>query len=235
MIPAAWPQFAQVVHDDTFRLIPGEYAEAPEKALAGLVDSDDELNQLIRIAAATNSRLLAQEERPTAGLSRTDLVFGVPYSRIINGAFSYAGEGARFHPPGPKGAWYCALGTETCVSEVAYHRIRHLRETGAPDEDQIPYRLFLADIHAQDFAKLGDGHPSSLACLDPNSYTASQGLGVQLRSEGRGGVQYPSVRHPGGTCLAVLQAPIVSNVRRGAIYRLTIRDFILEDVEIDPI
>jgi RES domain-containing protein len=232
MTPTVWPQFDQVIHDDTYRLIPGEYAEVPEKALAGLVDSDDELDQLIRIAAATNSRLLAQEERPSAGLSRTDLVFGVPYSRIINGAFSYAGEGARFHTPGPKGAWYCALSVDTCVHEVAFHRIRHLRETGAPDEDDIAYRLFLADIHAQDFAMLGDGHPSSLACLDPNSYTASQVLGAQLRSEGRGGVEYPSVRHPGGTCLAVLQAPIVSNVRLGDIYLLTVQNFMLTKVAI---
>jgi hypothetical protein len=232
MTPTGWPQFDQVIHDDTSRLIPGEYGEDPEKALAGLVDSGDELNQLIRIAAVTNSRLLAQEERQNDGLSRADLVFGVPYSRITNGAFSYAGEGARFHTPGPKGAWYCALSVDTCVREVAFRRIRHLRETGAPDEDEIPYRLFLADIHAQDFAMLGDGHPSSLACLDPNSYAASQRLGAQLRIDGRGGVEYPSVRDSGGTCLAVLQAPIVSNVRRGDIYLLTVNNFNLVKVAI---
>lgn len=232
MTLTGWPRLDQVIHDDTSRLIPGEYAEDPDSALAGLVDSGDELNQLIRIAAITNSRLLAQEERQSDGLSRIDLVFGVPYSRIINGSFSHAGEGARFHTPGPKGAWYCALSVDTSVLEVAYHRIRHLRETGAPDEVDIPYRQFLADIHAQDFAMLGDGHPASLACLDPNSYAASQGLGGQLRISGRGGVEYPSVRDPGGTCLAVLQAPIVSNVRRSDIYLLTVNNFSLVKVAV---
>lgn len=232
MTPPEWPRLAAVSRDDTLRLIPGEYAQAPETALAGLVDDDAELDQLVRIAAATNSRLLAQEERPAAGLNRSDLVFGIPFSRIINGAFSYGGEGARFHPPGPKGAWYCALSVDTCVREVAFHRIRHLRETGAPDEDAIPYRLFLADVHAQEFAMLDDNHPSSRACLDPNSYDAGQALGVQLRRVGRGGVEYPSVRDPGGTCLAVLQAPIVSNVRLGDVYLLTIQNSRLANVAI---
>jgi hypothetical protein len=185
-----------------------------------------------RLGGATTRRLHEKQERPASCLSRADLVFGVPFSRIINGAFSYGGEGARFHPPGPKGAWYCALSVDTCVREVAFHRIRHLREMGAPDENAIPYRLFLADIHAQEFAVLDDGHPASRACLDPNLYGAGQALGAQLRSDGRGGVEYPSVRDSGGTCLAVLQAPIVSNVRLGAVYLLTISDFSLVNVAI---
>ena len=232
MTLAPWPRLAPVSRDDTLRLIPGEYAQAPEIALAGLVDDDAELIQLVRIAAATNGRLLAQEERPSAGISRVDLVFGVPFSRVINGAFSYGGEGARFHPPGPKGAWYCALSEATCVEEVAFHRIRHLQETGVSDEADIFYRFFLADIHAQDFAMLDDGSAASRACLDRDSYVAGQALGSQLRRDGRGGVEYPSVRDPGGTCLAVLQAPIVSNVRLGAVCSLTISDLTLVEVTI---
>ncbi len=40
-----------------------------------------------------------------------------------------------------------------------YHRIAHLRETDQPDEPAIPYRLFLADVHAQDVALLDDDTP----------------------------------------------------------------------------
>ena len=220
-----WPRFGTVAENATCRLIPGQYAQDAEHTLADLADTDAELDDLIRLAAATNSRLLAQEDRHPAGLGRADLVFGVPYSKIVNGAFAYGGQGARFHPPGPKGVWYCALDVETCLAEVVYHRIAHLRETDQPDEPAIPYRLFLADIHAQDVALLDDNTPRTRACLDPDSYAAGQALGAQLRAEQRGGVRYPSVRHRGGTCLAVLQAPIVANVRRDAVYLIDIRDF----------
>lgn len=225
MTTVPWPRFSSIAHDDTTRLIPGRYAQDAEHALGDLAESPDELDALIRLTAATNSRLQAQEERHPAGLGRTDLVFGVPFSKIVNGAFAYGGEGARFHPRGPHGAWYCALEVETCIAEVVHHRIQHLRETDAPDEADVPYRLFLADIHGQDFAMLDDGHARSRACLDPTSYSVGQAFGAQLRADRRGGVMYPSVRRDGGTCLAVLAAPIVANVRRDAIYRVSIEGF----------
>ncbi|NLA37082.1 MAG: RES family NAD+ phosphorylase [Actinobacteria bacterium] len=223
--PDDWPVIGPVAYDNTCRLIPGQYALDAEHALTDLADSDDDLNSLIRLAAATNSRLQAQEEQHPAGLGRTDAVFGVPYSKIINGAFSYGGQGARFHAPGPRGAWYCALDVETCLAEVAFHRIVHLFETGVSDEANIPYRLFRADVHAQEFALLDDGSAASELCLDPLLYEAGQALGTRLRGEHRGGVRYPSVRHDGGVCLAVLQAPVVANVRRDEVYRLSIADY----------
>lgn len=219
-----WPTIAPVAVDDTCRLIPGRYATDAEHALADLAGGAEDLDPLIRLAGVTNSRLQAQEEQHPGGLSRADVVFGVPFSRIVNGAFAYGGEGGRFHPPGPLGAWYCALDIETCLVEVAHHRIVHLREMGVTDEDDIPYRLFMADIHAQDFAMLDDDDRRSVACLDPSSYTAGRALGMRLRSEHRGGVRYPSVRRAGGVCLAVLAAPIVANVRRSDVYLLSIRD-----------
>lgn len=225
-----WPQLGPVTCDDTCRLIPGAYASDAEHSLADLAGSSSELDELIRLAAATNSRLQAQEEVHPAGLARTDMVFGVPYSKIVNGAFAHGGQGARFHPSGPLGAWYCALDIDTCLAEVAHHRIEHLREAGVGDEAGIPFRLFVADVHGQDFALLDDEHPESRACLDPSSYTAGQALGARLRSEHRGGVRYPSVRRSGGICLVVLAAPILANVRRDATYHLDVRDLVLADV-----
>ncbi|MCO5312809.1 MAG: RES family NAD+ phosphorylase [Microthrixaceae bacterium] len=225
-----WPPLAAVAHDDTCRLIPGRYASDAEHVLGDLAGAEADLDSLVRLSAATNSRLLAQEERHPGGLGRGDLVFGVPYSKIVNGAFAYGGQGARFHPPGPRGAWYCALDVATCLAEVAHHRIVHLRETGVTEETDVPYRLFLADIHAQDFALLDDGDSRARSCLDPDSYVGGQALGARLRSEHRGGVRYPSVRLDGGVCLAVLHAPIVANVRRGDLYMLTIGDAALAQV-----
>lgn len=214
---------AEVTCDDTHRLIPGRYTEQAEHALTALCDDDNGLTALVQLAAVTNSRLQAQEERHPAGLGRTDMTFGLPFSQIVNAAFAYPGEGARFHSAHGRGAWYCALDLDTCLAEVAFHRIRHLEETGLSDEPDIPYRLFLADIHGQDFAHLDDDSPATRAMIDPHSYVHGQELGNRLSASAAGGIVYPSVRRPSGQCIAILVAPLVANVRREAIYHLTIR------------
>jgi RES domain-containing protein len=222
--PVTWPRMAPVSFDDTHRLIPGQYTEQAERALSALADDDGELDALVQLAAVTNSRIQAQEERHPAGLGREDMTFGTPFSKIVNAAFAYPGEGARFHRASGKGAWYCALDLDTCVAEVAHHRIRHLGESGVRSEADIPHRLFVADIHGQDFAHPDDCSPATRACLDPDSHTAGQTLGARLATTTAGGVVYPSVRRPLGQCVAVLVAPLVSNVRREALFHLTIAD-----------
>ncbi|MCU0296332.1 MAG: RES family NAD+ phosphorylase [Candidatus Nanopelagicales bacterium] len=246
-----WPRIAPVAFDDTSRLIPGEYAAQPEHALSDLADDEAGRDNLIRLAGATNARLQAQEELHPAGLSRADMVFGVPYSTIINASFAYTGQGGRFHATSSlRGAWYCALDVATAIAEVAFHRVRMLAEIGRDAENDIPYRQFVADIRGQDFAWLDDGSrrtracldPDSYAagqqlgtwlddgsrrtraCLDPDSYAAGQQLGTWLRERDMGGVVYPAVRYAGGTNLAVLQPSLVGNVRYGKLIRISIKD-----------
>jgi RES domain-containing protein len=225
-----WPRIAEVAFDDTHRLIPGQYDDHEESPLAALSDNDTDLRALVQLSGATDSRLQAQAERHPAGLGRDDLVFGIPYSKIINAAFAYPGDGARFHSPHGKGAWYCALDLETCVAEVVHKRVNHLAECGLNAESNISYRLFLADIHGQQFAWLDQDSSADRACLDPLSHASGQALGQQLSEDHTSGIVYPSVRYPGGTCIAVLAAPVVANVRRAAHYTITIENGALADL-----
>lgn len=50
---------------------------------------------------------------------------------------------------------------------------------------------------------------SSEAILDPNSYAASQPFGQRRRETGSNGICYPSVRHPGGRCIAAFWPNVV--------------------------
>ena len=54
--------------------------------------------------------------------------------------------------------------------------------------------------------------------LSPDSYLSSQLLGQQLLDAGSLGLVYPSVRAPGGTCLACFRPVLVGNVRKAATY-----------------
>ena len=61
---------------------------------------------------------------------------------------------------------------------------------------------------------------SFFACLSPTSYVESEKLAEQLLDSGSLGLIYPSVRRPGGTCIACFRPAIVSNVRKGPRYKL---------------
>ena len=64
---------------------------------------------------------------------------------------------------------------------------------------------------------------SSPPCLDPNrlvGYPAGNALADATRAKGLIGIVYPSVRHPGGTCVVALRPHAVQSAAQGDIYRL---------------
>jgi hypothetical protein len=54
-----------------------------------------------------------------------------------------------------------------------------------------------------------------VASLGPDSYAASQALARALKGEGSDGIAYPSVRHPGGECVALFYPDCASNPIQG--------------------
>jgi len=206
--------------DDTHRLIPETYADNTEPFLATLSESADDLAALTKIAARTSGRTLAQNGQLLGGPGPYDLVFDVPYSKIINGAFSYPGnKGGRFNT-NTWGAWYAGKSLKTAQAEVAFHRSVLLTETGATD-DEMAYVDSLADIHGSEFVDLRDGSRRSMRYLKPHSHAEGQALAAELLADKKSGVVYPSVRHPGGECVAVLRPPLAGNVHEGGHFRFT--------------
>jgi RES domain-containing protein len=207
------PPTSLVRQYDTHRLIPAKYSEREESVLARLADSDRDLQNIFDLDGATNDRLLA-EHAPLPGISIHELVFGVPYYRIVNAAFCHAHPlGSRFNAP-DRGAWYAAFELDTAQAEVAYHKWRELLEVNWLEEE-VTYDEYLADFSAEFHDIRGGGF---LICLDPESYVASQELAEQLLEAGSLGVVYPSVRKPDGTCLACFRPALVTNVRQGRAY-----------------
>lgn len=201
---------------DTHRLIPSKYSPGGDSVLARLADGDA-LRDLFELESATNDRLLA-ENALLPGIGVPELLFGVPYHRIVNAAFTHAHPlGSRFNGP-DRGAWYAGFELATAQAEVAFHKATEYAEIGRFD-DSVTYDDYLADISAELHDLRGDaGHAD---CLAPDSYVASQALAEALLADGSLGIVYPSVRRRGGTCVAVLRPPLVGNVRLGATWRFT--------------
>jgi len=208
------PRTTLVRRNDTHRLIPSKYSDG-ESVLVRIADDDAHLNDIVDLDNATNDRLLA-ENNLLPGIGVHELVFGVPYYRIVNAAFCHAHPlGSRFNGP-DRGAWYAAFEIATAQAEVAFHKWIELAEVSWFDED-VTYDDYLADFSAE----LHDirGGDRFADCLAPDSYLASQDLAQRLLDGGSLGIVYPSVRRKRGTCLACFRPALVMNVRKGNAYR----------------
>lgn len=216
------PPVVALEQRNTARLLPARYSES---VLTRVAASDDDLQTIFALDAATNERLLAEgNERP--GVIPRELLFDLPYARIINAAFAHPHPlGARFSTPF-RGAWYAAFELATAKAEVLFHRSVQFAEIGWQQPESLDYDHYQADFLGQfhDLRPVPEGlqaRMSRAACLTPGSYVASQNLGVELLVAGSLGVVYPSARRPEGTCLACFRPAAVTNVRKRDLHRLT--------------
>lgn len=209
------PPVSLVRRYDTHRLILSKYSDGGASVLTRIADDDAHLAEIFDLDNATNDRLLAENDR-LPGIGVHELIFGVPYYRIVNAAFTHAHPlGGRFNGP-ERGAWYTAFELKTAQAEVAFHKTVHLAEIGR-FEDEVTFDDYLSDFSG-DFHDLRS-RSAFRDCLDPDSYVHSQKLAERLQAGNSLGVVYPSVRRPGGTCLACFRPTLVGNVRKGSTYR----------------
>jgi hypothetical protein len=190
--------------------------------LAPLVEHADDLALLAEIEGATSTRLMA-EDHGILGLAANELVYDVPHARFINASFAYAKpqQPNRFNGA-DRGAWYAALAVETCLSEVGYHLAKALAAAG-DFHATVDYAEMICSL-AGDFLDLRQvpGHPS-LGAEETTAYPLGNRLADAARAAGLNGIIYPSVRHPGGTCIVALRPAAVQSVRQGAVYRMVWR------------
>lgn len=214
----AQPPVTLVRQFDTHRLLPSRYLPGGDSVLAAIADDHAHLQAIFELDAATNDRLLAENQR-LPGIGPEELVFAVPHAAVVNAAFCHANPlGSRFNGP-DRGAWYAGFDLETSQREVAFHKAVQLAEIDRL-EDSVTYDDYLADFSAT-FHDLRRAHRAFRDCLDPDSYVASQRLAEDLLHDGALGVVYPSVRHEGGTCVASFRPALVMNVRKARTYRFT--------------
>ncbi|WP_419729941.1 RES family NAD+ phosphorylase [Lichenicola sp.] len=220
---AGLPPITSITCHDTIRLIPSGRLKPP--VLAPLAANEQALHDLAVLEGVTNSRLQASG----TGLPELDpreLVFGRPNDSFVNAAFTHVRPGGNRFNDTMRGAWYCGFDVETSLGEVAYHLTRELDAIGRYD-NVTDYAEMIADFIGP-FHDLTNpalaASPAFAPCLGPDmalAYPAGQAVARRLRAQGSNGLIYPSVRHPGGTCLAAFRPSLVQNLRQGGLWRLT--------------
>jgi RES domain-containing protein len=209
------PGTSLIRRNDTHRLIHSKHSDDGSSVLARVAESDGHLADIFDLDNATNDRLRAENDL-LPGIGVRELLFGVPYYRVVNVAFTHAHPlGSRFNGP-ERGAWYAAFEIKTAQAEVAFHKTVQLAEIDR-FEDDVTFDDYLADFSGEFHDCRGPD--DWVDCLDPDTYVPSQALAERLLDGGSLGIVYPSVRRAGGTCLVCFRPALVMNVRKGTTYR----------------
>lgn len=211
------PKVQLLRQHDTHRLIPAKYSAGKDSVLTRIAEDDTHLQAIFDLDHATNDRLLAENNLPV-GIGMHELIFGVPYYRIVNATFCHPHPlGSRFNGP-DRGAWYAAFALKTAQAEVTFHKSVELAEVHWWDET-VTYDDYLADFSA-DFHDIRSDR-NFQSCLAPHSYEHSQKLAEDLLANSALGLTYPSVRDPDGTCLVCFRPTLVMNVRKTSTYQFS--------------
>jgi hypothetical protein len=172
----------------------------------------DEFDALYALEAMTNDRI-RDEVGEISLVPAEERLFG-PGSTCIMAAFTHLNpQGSRFSD-GRYGVFYCARKRDTAIAETRYHAARFMAATQEPSM-RLQMRLFTVEAHGK-VADLRQASQAEPRIVDPNDYSYPQTLGRTLRAEGVPGILYPSVRHPGGECLAAFRTSLLKNCAHAA-------------------
>ena len=163
------------------------------------------MEEAFELESLTNERLL-NEVGLLKQVKPADRVSG-PGASVVMAAFTHTGNPSRF-TNGSFGIYYAGRCLETAIWETIFHRERFFAATNeaACDIDMRSYsgpiEKPLIDVRSEAWCHLLNP--------DPNQYAPAQAFGLQMKMENYWGILYPSVRHRGGECIAVLRPPAVS-------------------------
>lgn len=189
-------KIAETDWQPSVRIIPSRF---PPIDLFETVASPADLDAVFALECLTNPRL-REEIGDLSHVPEGDRVSG-PGTSWIMAPFTHLNpNGSRFSP-GTFGIYYAAKDLETAIAETIHHQMVRLRETNEPPQE-FDMRVIHSHLRASLVELNAEEH---LGLLNPNSYTESQVFGTAIRSEGRDGIKYPSVRRPGGECAAVFR------------------------------
>jgi RES domain-containing protein len=187
----------------TVRLIESKYP--PIDLFEDLADPED-WELLAAAEAKTNPRIaetigkldLVPAERRVAG----------PGASYVMAPFTHCSPDrpGRFHD-GHFGAYYAARDFETAVAEVTHHQAQRLLDTRDAPGWISDMRELVGAVEAE-FVDIRTGGFDAL--LAPGDYAPSQNFARRQRAAGRDGIVYPSVRNPGGECIAAFWPDVIA-------------------------
>lgn len=105
---------------------------------------------------------------------------------------------------GTFGLYYAGDSTEVAIAETIHHQTKIMLATAEAPGWTSQFRELIGSVDAylDDVTGLD-------ALLHPDDYHASQVFGAQQRAAGSNGITWPSLRYPGGNCIAAFWPDVV--------------------------
>lgn len=112
---------------------------------------------------------------------------------------------------GTFGLYYAGDSTEVAIAETIHHHTKTMLATSEAPGWTSQFRELIGsvDTDLDDVSALAE-------LLDPDEYEASQVYGAQRRAAGSNGITWPSIRYPGGNCIASFWPDVVPIPAQGA-------------------
>jgi len=200
---------ARLKWNPAYRVIPSRF---PAVGLFERVARPEDFDALYALEAMTNNRI-RDELGDISLVPPEERLFG-PGSTCIMAAFTHPNpQGSRFSD-GSYGVFYCARKRATALAETRHHSALFMQATREPPM-RLQMRLYTVEAKGQ-AADLRAASRNDPRIVAPDDYSYTQTIGRTLRASGAQGILYPSVRHPGGECLAALRTGIVKNCLHAA-------------------
>ena len=200
---------ATIAWSPAWRVIPTRF---PAVNLFDRVARPEDFDALYALEALTNDRI-RDELGDITLVPAEERLFG-PGSGPIMAAFTHLNpQGSRFSD-GSYGVFYCTRDKDTAVAETRYHSGRFMAATQEPAM-RLQLRLYTVTA-AGEVVDLRAAARADPGIVDPVDYSHAQSVGRRLHAAGSQGIVYPSVRNPGGTCLAALRTGMLRDCRHAA-------------------
>ena len=198
-----------------WRLIPSRFP--PIQAFEAVATPDD-LAAVMELEGWTNDRLVAER---IARLPQDQWVYGTQNASIVMASFLHAApSGSRFNGP-ELGAWYAANALTTGVAEVAHHLRREAVARGRREERRT-FRCYSCHLAGRDYLDIRGQMQRRAELYDSASYSASQVFGDAVRTSGKSGIVYDSLRHRGGTNVVAFRPRQITEVTQADHYDLLV-------------
>ena len=192
----------------SYRLVPSRF---PPRGLFDRVADAADLEATFAVESLTNDRL--RDEVGELSRVPVDERMTGPGATPVMAAFTHVNPAGSRFSDGSFGVFYAAKSEATAVRETVFHRERFLADSQQPPMT-IEMRVYQVELDG-DLRDLRDDSVAAQPLLNAQNYAASQRYGVQVYAAGESGIVYPSVRDPGGECVAALRARVLSPAVQG--------------------
>lgn len=200
VVTAPTPPLRRVTWNRATRIVAARY---PLIQLFERVSPDPGVwDALVAAEMLVNPRL--RDEAGEIRLVSPDERVSGPGASYVMAAFTHLNPlGSRFSD-GSYGVYYAARDLATAIAETTFHFGRFAADAGdGPRYEDFRVLVGRIDDRFHDLERVDE--PARAPLLDPDSYAASRAWARPLREAGSRGVHYPSVRRPGGRCVAVFR------------------------------